>query len=70
MSGPEKPTAEHVRDYRYKNECGLQEAGAALMKSWRQERLAYIRRNADELYTVEQCRDVIVDLLDLLMESS
>jgi hypothetical protein len=63
-----RPTIAEFRAYRDAQECSMQEAVATLCAKWRLKRLADIRLNAGELYTIEQCRDVIVDLLELIQE--
>jgi hypothetical protein len=65
MTNP-KPTAEDVRAYRDLHECGLETAKAALLKEWRKKGLYLMRMRASELYTIEACRDVIVELLEFL----
>lgn len=64
-----KPTAADVRAYRDHHECGLSEAKAALLCDWRRDTLQGLRVRGYSVSTVEQCRDLIVDLLDLLAES-
>ena len=65
MPLPERPNAEAIKAYRAAHECGMQEAKAELNHRWRVASLRQIRVAAGELYTVEACRDVIVDMLDL-----
>ena len=63
---PSKPTAEQIRERRVANECSIFEAKADALQDWRRQCLRQLRSQAGELYTVEACRDVIVDLLDLI----
>lgn len=65
----QKPTAEDVRAFRDRHECGLNEAKKELEALWRRDCLYDIRMQAGALYTVEACRDVIVELIDLLRET-
>jgi hypothetical protein len=64
-----KPTSAEVELHRKEHECSRFEAFTHLHSAWRAKCLADIRQRAGELHTVNQCRDVIVDLLDLLKES-
>lgn len=64
-----KPDNAAVRAYRDTYQCSLFEAKTALKKEWRAEQLQMLRLQSGELYTVEQCRDVIRDLIDLLSEA-
>jgi len=65
---PGKPTAEDIQQYRNIHECGVFEARDALNQTWCRECLRQIRANAGELYTIEQCKDVIINLVDLLIK--
>lgn len=64
-----KPDAAAVRAYRDEHECSIQEAKATLKREWRAEQLADLRLRVCEIYTVEACREVICDLIELLQES-
>jgi len=63
-----RPTVEQVRAVRDKTECGIEEAKAAIRLEWRNDNLRRLRSQAGEAYTVESCREVIADLIDLLLE--
>lgn len=64
----ERPTAEQARQYRETHECGLEIARLALHAEWRRSCIQDIRVKSGELYTIDQCRDVICELLELLMQ--
>lgn len=61
-----RPTADDVKTYRDKHECVIYQARVAVWKDWRELELRRLRLKSGELYTVEACRDVIVELLDFL----
>lgn len=63
-----KPTAAEIKNYRGGRQCGMFEARRVLFKEWREKELYRIRMQAGELYTVEACQTVIVQLLDFLTE--
>lgn len=65
-----KPDAAAIRAYSDEHECSRQEARETLLQQWRREQLKTLRAASSELYTVEQCRDVICDLIEFVTEIS
>lgn len=66
----ERPTSAAIRALRDSGTGagGLHECKAQLLKEWRLARLAEIRLDAGELYTVESCHRVILDLVEFLQQ--
>lgn len=61
----DRPKAEDVKAYRDVAMCSMQDAKRIVFADWRRDCL---RNTVGELYTVEQCREVLTDLVDLLIE--
>lgn len=64
-----KPTAADVRAYRDAHECSTFEAKAAVRKRWLQERLAYLRKSANEISSVDECQDILCEVIEYLQET-
>lgn len=62
-----KPTAADIRAYHLAHECGLHEAKRKCLAIWKATRLLEIRIKAVDIQD-EQCRDVVVEMLDWLAE--
>lgn len=65
-----KPDSAAIRRYCDDNQVGMYEARQVLRTQWRREQLKTLRAASSELYTVEQCRDVICDLIEFVTEIS
>lgn len=64
----DRPKAEDVKAYRDVAMCSMQDAKRIVFADWRRDCLRDVRNTIGELYTVEQCREVLTDLVDLLIE--
>jgi hypothetical protein len=64
----DRPTAADVKALREVSGEGMQGCKALLLKEWRRARLRELRMQAGELYTVEGCHAVILELIEFLQE--
>lgn len=64
----QRPTAAEIKARREETGEGLHQCRATMLHEYRLVRLKEIRQQSGELYTVDACRDVIVELLDLILE--
>lgn len=63
-----RPTVEDIHQYREVNGCGLIEARSKLSARWRKGSLRELRERIGEANTVEACREVVADLIAVLLE--